>query len=255
MDKPYSQVSANELVSHFYSGRHHRVVKGICLITLVYTDVHGVSFPVNFRIYQPHAGKTKHHYFQEMCTEVRAWGLSPAFVTADSWYASIESLKFLRKWGVSIFMGLESNRVVSTQPKHYQRVDELDIDQNGTYTHLKKFDMVKVFRVEDKNGHTRHYLLYMPHEEKLKQFDRTAMLEVKKAHWAIESTFRALKQCCQIERFFFRRAKIVAAHIFCALRAFQQLNLMVKDNLITSVYELRKTLSLDAQKAFSRPFA
>jgi hypothetical protein len=85
LDKPYSQVSANELVSHFYSGKHHKVVKGICLITLVYTDVNGVSFPVNFRIYQPKGEKTKHHYFQEMYTEVRGWGLSPAFVTADAW--------------------------------------------------------------------------------------------------------------------------------------------------------------------------
>ena len=39
LDKPYSQTMA--LVSHFWSGKHHRTVKGINLVTLYYTDVHG----------------------------------------------------------------------------------------------------------------------------------------------------------------------------------------------------------------------
>jgi len=34
LDKPYSQKMA--LVGHFWSGKHHRVVKGLSLITLYY---------------------------------------------------------------------------------------------------------------------------------------------------------------------------------------------------------------------------
>jgi hypothetical protein len=49
LDKPYSHKMA--LVGHFWSGKHHRVVKGINLITLYYTDLQGQHQPVNYRIY------------------------------------------------------------------------------------------------------------------------------------------------------------------------------------------------------------
>jgi hypothetical protein len=49
LDKPYSQHM--ELVGHFWSGKHHRVVKGPNLITLYYTDLQGQSLPVNYRVY------------------------------------------------------------------------------------------------------------------------------------------------------------------------------------------------------------
>ena len=39
VDKPYSHLMA--FVGYFWSGKHHRVVKGINLITLYYTDPQG----------------------------------------------------------------------------------------------------------------------------------------------------------------------------------------------------------------------
>ena len=42
LDKPYSGVNT-ELITYLYSGKHHQRVKGIGLITLVYTDIKGVS--------------------------------------------------------------------------------------------------------------------------------------------------------------------------------------------------------------------
>ena len=38
IDKPYSAPELTELISYFWSGKHHQVVKGIQLITLDYTD-------------------------------------------------------------------------------------------------------------------------------------------------------------------------------------------------------------------------
>ena len=48
----------------FWSGKHKRVVKGINLISLYYTDVTGTSYPVNFRLYDHREGKTKNEYFR-----------------------------------------------------------------------------------------------------------------------------------------------------------------------------------------------
>ncbi len=116
LDKPFTEPETTELVDFFYSGRHHRVVKGVSLITLVYTDASGVGFPVNFRVYRHQEGKTKHDYFREMLQECWQWGLRPAWVSADSWYASIENLKFLRNQEAGFLVGLEANRIVSTAP-------------------------------------------------------------------------------------------------------------------------------------------
>ena len=80
-------------MAHFWSGKHHRVVKGLSLVTLYYTDVQGRSLPVNYRIYDKADSKTKNDYFLDMLAEVLAWGLRPAFTTADSWYSCEKNLK------------------------------------------------------------------------------------------------------------------------------------------------------------------
>ena len=57
LDKPYSQEIA--LVKKQYSGNHHRVVKGIDIVNLLWTDGEKM-IPVDYRIYDPTKdGKTK----------------------------------------------------------------------------------------------------------------------------------------------------------------------------------------------------
>jgi hypothetical protein len=51
LDKPYSLYENCQLLGSYYSGKHKRPVKGICLITLFYTDLSGRTSPVNFRIF------------------------------------------------------------------------------------------------------------------------------------------------------------------------------------------------------------
>jgi hypothetical protein len=63
LDKPYSQEGKTELVGYFWSGKHGRAVKGLCLVTLLYTDRKGVGLPVNFRVVDKAEGKTKNELF------------------------------------------------------------------------------------------------------------------------------------------------------------------------------------------------
>ncbi|MFW1749072.1 IS701-like element ISAba11 family transposase, partial [Acinetobacter guillouiae] len=86
LDKPYSQHM--DLVSYFWSGKHHRSVKGINLITLYATDQNGQNIPINFRIYDKSESKTKNDYFMDMLSEVLSWGAKIQFITGDSWYSS-----------------------------------------------------------------------------------------------------------------------------------------------------------------------
>jgi hypothetical protein len=96
IEKLYSNPQYAELISYFWSGKYHKTIIGLNLITLYYSDVYGHSVPINYRIYDKQEGKTKNDYFQEMLIEVISWGLKPRIVTGDSWYSGVENLKFLR---------------------------------------------------------------------------------------------------------------------------------------------------------------
>lgn len=251
LDKPFTDPDTTELVGFFYSGRHHRAVKGVNLITLVYTDASGVGFPVNFRVYRHQEGKTKHDYFREMVKECWQWGLRPKWVSADSWYASIESLKFLRNQEVGFLVGLETNRVVSSTPGRYAQVGEIGhIPQEGLFTHLKGFDFVKVFRTVDTEGHVRHYAMYLPDQNECRQISRELFREVKARHWHVEECFRTIKQECHAQHFFVRQTQAIQNHLFCVLRAFQRLTWMSRDNIIENVYALQRKLFLQVQREF-----
>jgi hypothetical protein len=256
LDKPFTNPATTELVGYFYSGRHHKTVKGINLITLFYTDPTGLGFPVNFRIYRPEENKRKHDYLQEMVKECWQWGLRPAWVSADSWYASIENLKFLRNQEVGFLLGLEANRIVSTTAGCYEQVGQIEhLPEDGLLTHLKGFDFVKVFRTVDTEDHVRHYAMYLPDRQKCEQISRKQFQQVKAQHWHVEECFRTIKQECHAQDFFVRRTQAIQNHIFCVLRAFQRLTWMAQDKILENVYALQRKLFLQVQREFIYNFA
>ena len=138
-DKPYRDPSKSALVDFFWSGKHKRSVKGINLITLYYTDTAGSSYPVNFRLYDKQAGKTKNDYFREMVLEVIEWGPKPNWVTGDSWYSSLENLKFLRNQKVGFLFGIANNRKVSIERGTSLQVKTVEIPSEGLMVYLKAF--------------------------------------------------------------------------------------------------------------------
>jgi hypothetical protein len=123
LDKPYGQKM--ELVDYFWSGKHHRTVKGLNLVTLYYTDPQGRSLPVNYRVYDKSEGKTKNDYFLEMLAQVLAWGLQPSFMTGDSWYACKKNLKTVKNHRMGFLFAVESNRRVSVQRGAWVQVQKL----------------------------------------------------------------------------------------------------------------------------------
>lgn len=258
IDKPYSNPEGAELIDFFWSGLHHRSVKGINLIMLNYTDSKGISVPVAWRVYRHSEHKTKNDYFQDMVGEVFSLGLRPKWVTADSWYSSIDNLKFLRNKEVGFMVGLEKNRIVSTAPHQYEQVGSIEsIGSEGLYTHLKGFDFVRVFRTADSEGHVRHYAIYT---QDLQPFDmdlvnECVFKELKQKHWHIEQAFRAVKQLIHGGHFFVRRTSAIKTHLHCVLAALQKLVLWANDQIIQSIYKLRDQIFLQAQRQFIRDFA
>ena len=129
------------------------------MITLYYTDVNGVSIPVNYRIYNKSESKTKNDYLIEMIAEVLNWGIQPSRVTTDSWYASKDNLKFFKNQELNFGVGLAKNRSVRINKGKYVRIETLNIPDDGLIVELKNFGEVKVFKRVFKNG-TTHYYAY-----------------------------------------------------------------------------------------------
>ena len=192
LDKPYSNPKKSQLINYFWSGKHKRSVKGINLITLYYTDITGISAPVNFRLYDKREGKTKNEYFREMVAEVETWGIKLAWVTRDSWYFSVENLKFLKNEKVGFLFAIGNNRRVSQHKGQYLQIQELSIPEFGLMVYLKEFGWVKVFCQNFKNE-VRHYIMYQPEEDELRQINRQQFRTIYDTHWQIETFHRVIK--------------------------------------------------------------
>ncbi|MBD2248066.1 transposase [Nostoc sp. FACHB-888] len=250
IDKPHSDPKLTELITYIYSGRHHRTVKGIQLITLYYTDLSGKSVPVNYRIYDKQDGQTKNDYLRDMITEVLHWGLEPENVTTDAWYSSKRNLKFFKDKGLKFLTGIAKNRLCSVDGKNFTQVQNLEIPENGLIVHLKKFGKVKVFRRLFKNEIPRYYIMYVPDKDALILISLVEFKELHSIHWGIECYHRAIKQVCGIELFMVRTSEAIKTHFFSAIRAFTQLELMRTQELIENWYELQRNLSLQVARDF-----
>jgi hypothetical protein len=251
LDKPYSQKMA--LVGYFWSGKHHRTVKGINLITLYYTDIAGQHFPVSYRVYDKDDGKSKNDYFQEMLTEVLAWGLKPAFVTGDSWYSGIKNFKAVKNHGLSSMFAVKSNRCVSIEKGKWVHVQKLAIPDEGLEVWLRGVGQVKLFRQQLKDE-LRHYAVHLPDATLLSNFDRKAFCDLHDRHWKIEQYHRAIKQVCNIEHFQVRSKIAILNHIFASICGYVHLQKLCALDVIGNCYRLQRDLFQDVIAAFIKEF-
>lgn len=252
LDKPYSKHM--DLVGHFWSGKHHRVVNGLNLVTLYYTDVQGRHLPMNYRVYDKSAGKTKNAYFQDMLAEVLEWGLEPAFVTGDSWYSCVENLKKVKNHPMGFLFAVESNRTVATEKGKWTQVQKLmEIPEAGLVVWLRDFGEVKLFRTWLKNQ-ARHYVVYLPNADQLAPFGRDAFLRQHDHHWKIEQYHRAIKQICHIEHFQVRGKVPILNHVFAALCSYVHLQALQVSDVIDNIYRLRQDLFKEVVASFIQSF-
>jgi Transposase DDE domain len=251
LDKPYSDPSKAAFIDYFWSGKHHGIVKGINIISLFYTDIHGISVPINYRIYNKAVNKTKNDYFREMLVEVMSWGVLPAWVTGDSWYSSLENLKFIRSKKLNFMFGIESNRIVSSDRGKYIQIQKFEgwSSENINTVYLKDYGMVKACRQLYKNVY-RYYVMSTAELSNLESITKIDFDRLHDAHWSIERFHRAIKQVCNIERFQVRNENPIKNHIFCALKAFVKLELMRFNQTISHWYEIKRDLYLDVIRHF-----
>lgn len=212
LDKPYARKM--DLVHHMWSGKHHRVVKGIDLLTLLWTDGDR-HLPCDYRLYdKPNDRKTKNDHFGDLLKAAHDRGFAPECVLFDGWYSGLENLKRLRTIGWHWLTRFKPNRRVNPDRTGLRAVSDCAISATGTVVHLEGYGFVKVFRIVAKDGTTEHWAtsqLAMDELERLRLAD---------ASWRIEEYHRGLKQTTLVERCQCRAGVAQRGHIGLALRAF-----------------------------------
>ena len=215
LDKQYAKKI--ELVSRHWSGKHRKVVCGINLITLLWTD--GDRYiPCDYRFFdKPTDGSTKNDHFRKMLETAKERGFSPACVLFDSWYSSLDNLKTIRNLGWFWLTQLKANRLVDPDRRGNRAISEVEISEAGSVMHLKGYGFIKVFKLVAKDGDIEYWAT---NKVEMVELERVKFADMA---WAIETYHRGIKQFCGVERCQARRGRAQRNHIGLALRAFLRL--------------------------------
>jgi len=212
LDKPYAQKI--ELVTRHWSGKHHRVVSGINLVSLLWTDG-DAHIPCDFRIYHKASdGKTKNDHFSDMLFKAKVTGFNPEYILSDSWYSGLKNLKIIASYDWFWLTRLKANRLINPDSSGNIPLSYADISESGSVVHLKGYGFVKIFGIVDKKGNTEYWATNNLNMDELER------IRLSDFSWTIEEYHRGLKQFCGIERCQCRSAKAQRNHISLAVRTF-----------------------------------
>lgn len=241
LDKPYAK--AIELVGRHWSGKHHAVVQGINLVTLLWTDGER-HIPCDYRLSAKGVdGLTKNDHFRHMLQSAHQRGFTPECVLFDSWYSGLENLKLVRDFGWRWLTQLKRNRLVNPGGTGLLPLSEAQLSDIGTVIHLKGYGLVKIFKFVTTDGDIE---FWATNDLKMDALQRLHFTEFV---WTIESYHRAIKQCCGIEKAQVRSAIAQRNHISLALRAFLRLE-RVSFVSGSSWYHLKTDIIRDAVRAY-----
>src|SRR4051794_3821300 len=224
LDKPYARKIG--LLTRHWSGKHRRVVQGINLLTLLWTDGEAL-LPCAYRRYEKAVdGRSKHDHFRAMLDTAKARGFAPACVVFDSWYASLANRQAMRGHGWRWATHLKANRTVNPDDPGNRPLGECAIAEAGTRVHLQGYGFILVFLIVTPDGDREYWATG--------DLAMGELIRRKYAEWAwgSEVDHRGLKQHCGVERAAVRAARAQRNHIGCAIRAFLRLE---QHRLVTGV--------------------
>jgi hypothetical protein len=214
LDKPYARHI--DLVKRHWSGKHHRVVQGIDLVSLLWTDGDR-HIPCDYRIYHDAKEATKNDHFRAMLQAAHARGFRPRCVAFDGWYSSLDNLKLLRTLGWAWLTRLKSNRLVNKDRQGPRPLYRTEIAATGTEVWLPGYGLVRVFKIVAPDGDIASWA-----SSDLALTDLTRQ-QYAEYSWAIENYHRGIKQCTEVEGCQARSGQAQRNHIALALRAFLRL--------------------------------
>lgn len=216
IEKPYGP--SIELTGWYYSSTQNKVIWGIPVVTLVWSDGKR-NYPIDYRVHQPMVDeKDKNVLFREMLRTAKNRGFTPDYVVFDGWYASLVNLKLVEKLDWVFVSRVRKNRQVSVGTKPNQRIDTLDWShQTAPQAYVKGFGLARIIRTVLLNHQGAAYLMTNALAWRIKR-----IIAAYKRRWIIEPLFRVAKQVLSLGACQARRAAAQRNHIFFAFCALAQ---------------------------------
>ena len=146
-----------ELVCHHWLGKHHRVVRGINLITLLCTDGDR-HIPVDYRLFDKGRDKLiRNDHFQAVLDEAHRRGFHPRCVAFDCWYASLPNLKKIRSLNWMWLTRLKENRKVNPDRQGLCAISTVEIGAEGRVVWLEGYGLIHVFKIVATDGDIEYW--------------------------------------------------------------------------------------------------
>ncbi len=243
LDKRHSRHS--RLVRRQWSGNEKRVIYGIGVVTCVYVNPETQQFwVIDFRVYDPEGDEqSKIKHMLEMLDNVlHGKRLSFKTVLMDSWYASMQVIKYIESLEKIYYCPIKTNRHVddSEGERKHQRVDSLDWSdeelREGKTIHLKKMPKghrMKLFRLAVSTERTDCIVT-----NDMTQDDSDVVKHHCGVRWKIEQFHREAKQVTGLEGCQCRMSRALRNHIACSFLVWAQLKRFAT-RLGTTVYQLK----------------
>lgn len=171
---------------------------------------------------------SKNELMQQMIVQAIANGLIFKYILADSWFASVDNIKFITQKNKFFIFDMQSNRLAALSEKdresgHWTRIDELVIS-NNTPVKIWLKDLEKpvlmtkqVFTNKDDSTGVR-FLISNDFSLTDEQFTT-----IYKKRWGVEEYHKSLKQNASIAKSPTRTVKTQSNHLFASIFAYAKL--------------------------------
>ena len=204
-----------------YSGRRHKVVKGIGVVNLLWNRTkepeQAEHIPIDFRVYdKKRDNKTKNQHCHDMIESAFQRGFTNVTVLMDSAYSDLGTLKQIRRYQWIFVAGLKRNRLVSLAPHKHQPVSQVATKQ-GTVCHLKGFGQIKVIKLVRLHSKDIDYDFIATNDTALSS---PVIRLANDRRWKIEELHRGEKQTVGLEKCQSRKQRAQRNHILCSNLSF-----------------------------------
>lgn len=268
----------NELISWHYDHSKGKMVKGINMLNAFYHSsssetTEPLRVPIGYelilktiRYYDKKTNKekrkspkTKNELMQQMINQSIHNQLKFKYILADTWFASAENMRFIKKKSKLFIFDMKSNRKVALSEKdrnlgHWTRIDQIDIpDNTPVKVWLKdlEFPLLLTKQVFTNKDQSKGVRFLVSNDFSLSDDDFTKLY---KKRWSVEEYHKSLKQNTAIAKSPTRTLTTQSNHIFASIWAHVKLE-KLKFSSKLNHFALKSKIYLAANKAAFKELA
>lgn len=264
-EKPYSD--ENEIVCYHWDHSKNSHVKGINFLNCLYEN-DGVRIPIATELIEkteyfidPKTGKekrrspvSKNQLMQQMLIVAKNNYVLYNYVLADSWFASADNMKFIKKILEKEFIfALKSNRLVALSLEDklegkFVSIDSLPLKEGSLISvYIKGLDFpVSLIKQVFTNKDGSEGDLYLACSDS--SIDYSQITAIYQKRWSVEEFHKSLKQNASLEKSPTRVKRTQQNHFFAAIYAFVKLeHLKMKKSM--NHFAIKARLYMNALKA------